>query len=85
MIKDVSMTQSATPGNGELVAADDMPSALTAATLVVGDGATPAFTAGGRTTYVEQARTTIGEWSVVSEGKFSSFWSPDYRASYTLR
>jgi hypothetical protein len=83
--KEASMTPSATPGNGELVAAADMPSALTAATLVFGDGATQVFTADGHTTYVEQGRTTIGEWSVVSDGKFSSFWPPDYRATYTLQ
>ena len=78
------MTQSATPGNGELVAAADMPSALTAATLVFGDGATQVFTADGHTTNVEQGRPTTGEWSVVSDGKFSSFWPPDYRATYTV-
>jgi len=49
------MSRSATPGNGELVAAADMPSALTAATLVFGDGATQVFTADGNTTYVERA------------------------------
>jgi hypothetical protein len=62
-----------------------MPSALTAATLVFGDGTTQVFTVDGRTTYVEQGRTTTGEWSVVSDGKFASFWPPDYRATYTLR
>jgi hypothetical protein len=79
------MTPSATPRNGELVVAADMPSALTAATLVFGDGATQVFTADGRTTYVEQGRTSTGEWSVVSDGRFLSFWPPDYRASYTVR
>jgi hypothetical protein len=79
------MTPSATPRNGELVVAADMPSALTAATLVFGDGATQVFTVDGHTTYVEQGRTTIGEWSVVTDGKFSSFWPPDYRATYTLQ
>ena len=79
------MTPSATPRNGELVSAADMPSALTAATLVFGNGATQVFTADGYTTYVDQGRTTIGEWSVVSDGKVCSFWLPDYRATYTLR
>jgi hypothetical protein len=83
--KEVSMSPSATPVNGELVAVADMPAALTAATLVFGDGATQVFTADGNTTYVEQGRTTIGKWLVVSDGKFSSFWPPDYRATYTLQ
>jgi len=83
--KDVSMTASATPGNGELVAAADMPGALTAATLVFVDGAAQVFTADGYTTYAEQGRATTGEWSVVSDGKVSSCWLPDHHATYTLR
>jgi hypothetical protein len=79
------MTQSATPGNDELVATADMLSALTAGTLVFRDGASQVFTADGRTTYFERGRATTGEWSVVSNGRFSSFWPPDYRATYTLR
>jgi hypothetical protein len=71
--------------NGELVRAADMPDALTAATLVFDDGATQKFTPDGRTTYVEQGRQTAGEWSVLSDGTFSSFWPPDYRATYALR
>lgn len=79
------MTRSATPSDGELVAAADMPSALTAAPLVFGDGTTQVFAADGTTTFAEPGRTTTGEWSVVSDGRFSSFWPPDYRATYTLR
>jgi hypothetical protein len=71
--------------NGELVKAADMPDALTAATLVFDDGATQTFTPDGRTTYVEQGRQTAGEWSVSADGTFSSFWPPDYRATYELR
>jgi hypothetical protein len=71
--------------NGELVGAADMADALTAATLVFDDGATQTFTPDGRTTYVEQRRQTAGEWSVLSDGTFSSFWPPDYRATYALR
>jgi hypothetical protein len=71
--------------NGELVKAAEMPDALTAATLVFDDGATQKFTADGRTTYVEQGRQTPGEWSVSGDGTFSSFWPPDYRATYALR
>jgi hypothetical protein len=73
------------PADGELVRAADMPDALTASTLVFDDGATQVFTADGRTTYVEQRRQTAGEWSVSAEGTFSSFWPPDYRATYALR
>ena len=79
------MTPLTLPRDGELVAAADMPSALTAATLVFGDGATQVFSTDGHTTFVEPGRTTTGEWSVVSDGKFASFWPPDYRATYTLR
>jgi hypothetical protein len=71
--------------NGELVRAADMADALTAATLVFGDGATQTFTSDGRTTYVEQGRQTEGEWSVLADGTFSSFWPPNYRASYGVR
>jgi hypothetical protein len=71
--------------NDELVGAADMADALTAATLVFDDGATQTFTPDGRTTYVEQRRRTAGEWSVLADGTFSSFWPPDYRATYTLR
>ena len=73
-------------GQWRALAADDMPSALTAAALVFGDGATQVFTADGRTTYVEQGRTTIGEWCRnCGDRKLASFWPPDYRATYTLR
>jgi hypothetical protein len=71
--------------NGDPVKAADMPDALTAATLVFDDGATQKFTADGRTTYVERGRQTAGEWSVSGDGAFSSFWPPDYRATYALR
>jgi hypothetical protein len=71
--------------DGDPVKAADMPGALTAATLVFDDGATQKFTSDGRTTYVEQRRQTTGEWSVVADGTFSSFWPPDYRATYALR
>jgi hypothetical protein len=71
--------------NGELVRAADMAAALTAATLVFDDGATQTFTSDGRTTFTEQGRQSTGEWSVVADGAFSSFWPPDYRATYALR
>ncbi|MEV4536579.1 hypothetical protein AB0J82_22605 [Asanoa sp. NPDC049518] len=71
--------------DGDPVAADHMPAALTASPFVFEDGATQTFTADGRTTYVENGRPTEGEWSVLENGRFSSFWPPAYRASYTLR
>ena len=70
--------------NGDLVAAADMPAALTAATLVFEDGATQVFSSDGRTIYDDHARRTEGTWSVLEDGKFSSFWPPSYRATYTL-
>lgn len=71
--------------DGDPVLARDLPGALTAATLVFGDGATQTFTADGKTTYTEQGRPSQGEWSAVRDGEFSSFWPPAYRASYTVR
>jgi hypothetical protein len=71
--------------DGDLVLAKDMPDALTAATLIFGDGATQAFTPNGLTTYVEHGHPTQGEWSIVKDGEFSSFWPPDYRATYIVR
>jgi hypothetical protein len=71
--------------DGDLVRAEDMPEALTAATLVFADGARQTFAADGTTTYREQGRSTQGNWSVIRDGEFSSFWPPDYHATYTLR
>jgi len=71
--------------NGELVLARDMPDALTAATLRFQDGSTQVFTADGKTTYVEQGRSSQGQWSLMNDGEFSSFWPPSYRATYALR
>ena len=53
--------------------------------MVFGDGATQTFTAEGKTTYVENSQPTQGEWSIVGDGAFSSFWPPDYRATYNIR
>jgi hypothetical protein len=71
--------------DGDLVQAKDMPDALTAAALRFQDGATQVFTADGKTTYVEQGRSSQGEWSIIDDGEFSSFWPPSYRATYALR
>lgn len=72
-------------GNDDLVDADHMPAALTAGTLVFGDGATQVFTPDGHTTYTDRGRPSQGDWWVLGDGKFASFWPPDYQASYTLR
>ena len=72
-------------GNNELVRADHMPTALTAGTLVFGDGATQVFTLDGHTTYTDRGRPSQGDWSVLGEGEFVSFWPPDYRATYVVR
>ena len=71
--------------DGDLVQAKDMRDALTVATLQFKDGATQVFTVDGRTTYVEQGRSSQGEWSIIGDGEFSSFWPPSYRATYALR
>lgn len=72
-------------GNDDLVRADHMVTALTAGSLVFGDGATQVFTADGQTTYTDHGRPSQGEWSVLGYGKFLSFWPPDYRATYLVR
>ncbi|SFD00283.1 hypothetical protein SAMN04487968_1203 [Nocardioides terrae] len=69
----------------EIVTAEHMRAALTAGTLVFGDGATQVFTSDGHTTYTEDRRPTRGDWWIVGDGEFASFWPPDYRASYALR
>lgn len=71
--------------DGQPVDAADMVAALTAAQFVFEDGATQSFTADGRTIYVDRGAPTAGEWSVVGDGTFASFWPPTYRATYTLR
>jgi hypothetical protein len=70
--------------DGDPVAATHMTDALTAATLVFGDGATQTFTPDGRTTYTESGRASSGEWRVVRDGQFESFWPPSYTATYDL-
>jgi hypothetical protein len=71
--------------DGAPVLAKDMREALTAAPLVFSDGARQRFTPDGKTTYVEHGRPSEGEWAVVTDGEFSSFWPPDYAARYALR
>lgn len=72
--------------DGDLVAAQALPAALTRGVLVFADGATQTFTTDGqRTTYVEDGKPTQGTWSILGDGRFSSFWPPDYRATYVVR
>lgn len=71
--------------NDDLVEADHMPAALTAGTLLFTDGATQVFSSDGRTVYTEDGRLSRGDWWVLGDGKFGSFWPPDYRAAYCLR
>ena len=70
--------------DGDLVAPELIPRALTATELVFTDGATQVFEADGGTTYVENGRPTGGEWYVDDDGHFGSFWPPSYRACYEL-
>ena len=74
-----------TASDGESVLAKDMVVALTGSEFVYSDGATQTFDLNGSTTYVEGGRPTNGEWAVVEDGRFSSFWPPSYRATYDLR
>ena len=67
------------------VAAEQIPLALTAGSLVYDDGATQVFEASGATTYVEHGRETRGRWKVDDKGRFCSFWPPSYQACYDLR
>ncbi|WP_426242230.1 hypothetical protein [Nocardioides sp. LHG3406-4] len=71
--------------DGEPVPAEDMLAALTSAELVYSDGATQTFDPNGSTIYVEHGQSTTGEWAVVEDGRFSSFWPPSYRATYDVR
>jgi hypothetical protein len=71
--------------DGDAVAPELIPRALTAGELVFSDGATQVFEADGGTTYVESGRPARGEWYVDDDGRFGSFWPPSYRASYDLR
>jgi hypothetical protein len=71
--------------NGDLVLAKDMRDALTAATLVFEDGARQTFTVDGKTTYIEHGGSNQGEWSILQDGEFLSFWPPHYRAVYAIR
>ena len=70
--------------DGDPVRTEHIASALTAGSFSYDDGATQTFEPGGGTTYVEHRQRSHGEWSVDSEGRFCSFWPPNYRACYDL-
>lgn len=70
--------------DGDPVSAHDMASALTAGEFVYTDDSTQTFDDAGTTTYVDRGHSTHGEWSTLGDGRFSSFWPPDYRANYDL-
>lgn len=69
----------------DLVRADHLRTALTAGTFVFDDGATQVFTPDGHTTYTEGGRPSAGDWRVLGDGEFVSFWPPSYRATYVVR
>lgn len=70
--------------DGDTVTAEQIPEAVTGASLLYEDGATQVFESDGTTTYVEHGRPTGGSWYVDPDGRFGSFWPPSYRASYDL-
>jgi len=70
--------------DGDPVVAQDVPAAVTAAPLQYTDGSRQWFLASGLTTFVENGHPTEGEWSVDHDGRFTSFWPPDYRATYEV-
>jgi hypothetical protein len=68
------------------VAPEDIAAAVTAGPFRYDDGASQIFEPTGSTTYTEQGRASLGEWSVDDNGRFCSFWRPpSYRACYDLR
>jgi hypothetical protein len=70
--------------DGDPVATQDIPAAVTANDLIYDDGASQTFEPNGRTTYVENGKPSHGQWYVDESGHFCSFWPPSYRACYDL-
>ena len=70
--------------DGDPVATEHIPKALSAGEFVYDDGSTQVFESTGVTTYMEHGQQTRGEWYVDDEGRFCSFWPPSYRACYDL-
>lgn len=70
--------------DGDFVATEHICAALTAAGFVYEDGSTQVFDPAGATSYLDQGRSTQGEWYVGDDGRFCSFWPPNFRACYDL-
>lgn len=70
--------------DGDPVAAEHIPLAVTSGRFAYDDGATQVFEPEGATTYVEGGRPSRGEWYVDEDGSFCSYWPPTYRACYDL-
>ena len=69
---------------GDLVPAAVMPAVLTKAPLVFEDGATQFFRSDGSTVYDDHGQSEEGTWSVVEDGKYTSFWPPNYHSTYAI-
>lgn len=71
--------------DGDTVAAEDIPDAVTKSPIRYEDGAAQRFETTGSTTYVDAGgHRTVGEWYVDPTGRFCSYWPPTYRACYEL-
>ncbi|MGD9985945.1 hypothetical protein [Pseudonocardia sp.] len=70
--------------DGDAVAAEHIRTALLAGTFVYEDGSTQTFEPSGATTYNDRGRPTEGRWYLGDDGRFCSFWPPDFRACYDL-
>lgn len=74
-----------TAEDGAPVPPEQIPAAVTAATLIYTNGATQSFDPDGTTHYTENGHHTKGTWSTDDTGHFSSFWPPSYQASYHIQ
>ncbi|GAA4845970.1 hypothetical protein ACFQ34_14720 [Pseudonocardia benzenivorans] len=70
--------------DGAVVATEHIRAALLAGTFVFEDGSVQTFEPSGATTYVDRGRPTAGNWYIGGDGRFCSFWPPDFRACYDL-
>ena len=70
--------------DGVVVATEHIRTALLAGAFLFEDGSVQTFELSGATTYVERGRPTEGKWSIDGDGRFCSFWPPDFRACYDL-
>lgn len=70
--------------DGDPVPTEHIATALTQRDFAYDDGATQTFEPGGATVYVEHGHQSRGQWYVDHDGRFCSFWPPNYRACYDL-